>query len=204
LQVTDTVSAQRAAFEYLVKGIFVGGLKRKMRIIRSIYQAVIFSERLISKATIRLTTDQPSDHDNYLEVIRQRTGKWELKIKLELGSNVMQDSAHLHQIIAEALSKSGCLSKVYLPPLRTDKANKTLEYAWHDAAHYYGSIPAKSSNAQSPTVDENLQLQGFVNCYVVGSSAFPIGSHGHPTKLIMDLAVRLGVYLNEKTSSRSL
>ena len=203
LQVTDTVSAQRSAFEYLVKGILVGDLKRKMRIIRSICHAIIFSERLISKATIRLMTDQPSDHDNYLEVIRQRNGKWELKIKLELDSNVMQDSLHLHQIIAESLSKSECVRDVYLPSLRTDKTNKILEYAWHDAAHYYGSIPAKSSNAHSPAVDENLQLQGFVNCFVVGSSAFPIGSHGHPTKLIMDLAVRLGVYLNEKTSSRS-
>ena len=59
---------------------------------------------------------------------------------------------------------------------------------WSDAAHYFGTVPVSNPNPKRATVNSRLELSGFPNVWVVGSSSFQAGSHGHPTLLAMKSA----------------
>lgn len=197
LQVTDSISCQRATFDYLVKNFFKSGLVVKIRTMWAILIAIVRKKRLISSATVRLMTDLPADEgSNYFKITGVENGKWSAEIKLELTPSVIGDSEALIQLLNQSVSNSHYLKGGTRLSLGDNV--EPLENVWRDAGHYYGSVPVGLPNSCYSTVDENLQLHGFKNVFVVGSSSFPIGSHGHPTKLIIDLAKRLGKYISEK------
>lgn len=60
---------------------------------------------------------------------------------------------------------------------------------WSDAAHYYGTIPMRKSVFGELVVDQKYGIVGHGGLYAVGASAFPRGSHGHPTYLSVCLAL---------------
>jgi choline dehydrogenase-like flavoprotein len=148
-------------------------------------------------ATVRMMTDQPADESsNYFEITGIKNGKWTGRVKLELDPKVSGDSEVLIQTLNRSLEQSRYMKKGTKLSLSEDF--QVPESIWRDAGHYYGSVPVGLLNSYQPTVDGNLQLNGFTNIFVIGASCFPIGSHGHPTKLIMDLATRLGKHISEK------
>jgi hypothetical protein len=197
LQVTDTISVRRAAFDFMIKDFFKSGMKVKFRTLHAILTAAIRGTRLISRATVRMMTDQPADESsNYFEITEAKDGKWTSRVKLELDSKVSRDSEVLIQTLNQSLEQSRYIKKGTRLSLRDNFP--APENIWRDAGHYYGSVPVGLLNSYKATVDENLQLNGFTNTFVIGASCFPIGSHGHPTKLIMDLATRLGKHISEK------
>jgi hypothetical protein len=197
LQVTNSISIQRATFDYLVKDFFKLSPAAKIRTIRAILIAILRKKRLISSSTVRMMTDLPADEgSNYFKITGVENGIWTAEIKLELSSSVIDDSKTLIQLLNQSISQSQYLKEGTRLSLGDDV--EPLENVWRDAGHYYGSVPVGLPNPCYSTVDENLQLHGFKNVFVVGSSSFPIGSHGHPTKLIIDLARRLGKHISEK------
>ncbi len=195
LQVTERVSAQRATYELLFREFSTSSLGQKARSLLSIMQALFKRQRLITSATIRLMTDQPpKEKGNYFKIIGQNNGTWKGEINLELSPDVSQDATSLSEIILETASASNLISKLGLK-LADSSPGGSVEFAWLDAGHYYGSIPVAQSSLHYASVDHNLELHGYENCFVVGSSSFPVGSHGHPTKLVIELASRLGAHL---------
>lgn len=62
------------------------------------------------------------------------------------------------------------------------------EIVWSDAAHYYGTIPMRESLSGELVVDSEYAICGFHGLYSVGASAFPRGSHAHPTYLAVCVA----------------
>jgi hypothetical protein len=197
LQVTDSISTQRALFDYLVKDFFKSRPAAKIRTIWAIFIAILRKKRLISLATVRMMTDQPADDgNNYFEITGLENGKWKTRVKLELPLPVIEDVEALIHLLNRSASQSHYLKQG--TRLSLGQNLESADNVWRDAGHYYGSVPVGLPIPHQATVDENLQLHGFKNIYVVGSSSFPIGSHGHPTKLIIDLASRLGQYISEK------
>jgi choline dehydrogenase-like flavoprotein len=144
-----------------------------------------------------MMTDQPADESsNYFEITETKDGKWTSWVKLELDLKASRDSEVLIQTLNRSLEQSRYIKKGTRLSLRDNFP--VPENIWRDAGHYYGSVPVGLMNSYEATVDENLQLNGFTNTFVIGASCFPIGSHGHPTKLIMDLATRLGKHISKK------
>ena len=195
LQVTDRVSVQRATYELLVRGFSTSSLGQRARSALSIAKALFKKERLVTSATIRMMTDQPpNDGENYFRVTGQANGVWKGEIKIELSPDVRQDAERLSQMIFDSASASSLVSRVALDVAESSPEG-IFDLAWLDAGHYYGSVPVAESRLRAATVDQNLELNGYKNCFVVGSSSFPVGSHGHPTKLVIELASRLGAHL---------
>lgn len=62
------------------------------------------------------------------------------------------------------------------------------EIVWSDAAHYYGTIPMRESRSGELVVDSEYGICGYHGLYGVGASAFPRGSHAHPTYLAVCVA----------------
>jgi hypothetical protein len=60
---------------------------------------------------------------------------------------------------------------------------------WSDAAHYFGTIPMRKSVFGELVVDTKYRIVGYEGLYAVGASAFPRGSHGHPTYLTVCIAM---------------
>ncbi len=195
LQVTDRVSVQRATYELLFRRFSTSSPMQKVRSALKITKAFIKKERVTIAATIRLMTDQPSgDTENYFMIIGQNNGTWKIEIKLELSPGARKEAESLTQHILETASVSNLVSEIELDVAKSSFVGDA-EFAWLDAGHYYGSVPVAQSNPHSVSVDHNLELYGYANCFVVGSSSFPVGSHGHPTKLVIELASRLGAHL---------
>jgi GMC oxidoreductase len=65
---------------------------------------------------------------------------------------------------------------------------------WEDSGHYFGTVPV-AEEWEAPSVDGNLKLRGTKSIWVIGNSAHPVGSHGHPTALSILLAKRLAKHL---------
>jgi choline dehydrogenase-like flavoprotein len=63
------------------------------------------------------------------------------------------------------------------------------DLSWSDAAHYYGTIPMRKSVLGELVVNQKYGIIGHEGLYAVGASAFPRGSHGHPTYLSVCLAM---------------
>jgi choline dehydrogenase-like flavoprotein len=199
LQVTDTVSPQRAAFEYLVRDFRLSDTWFKFSIVVALLKSALRRKRIISTATVRMMTDLPASHSkNFFMIGKSAEGIWETRIKLELPSQVVENAQVLIEDLTKEISTSKKLRNLKNLDISLNIEDNAPEYAWQDAGHYYGSIPVGEPSPGLATVDENLALHGFPNVYSVGSSCFPIGSHGHPTKLIIDLANRLGSHLASK------
>lgn len=199
LQVTDTVSPQRAAFDYLIRDFRLSDTWLKFQIVAAVLKSTLRKKRIISTAIVRMMTDLPAIHSkNYFEIVKSAEGIWVTRIKLELSSQVIENAQVLIKDLTQEISKSKKLRNLKNRDISLNIDDNSPKYAWQDAGHYYGSIPVGEPSRDLATVDENLALHGFPNVYSVGSSCFPIGSHGHPTKLIIDLANRLGSHLASK------
>jgi choline dehydrogenase-like flavoprotein len=61
--------------------------------------------------------------------------------------------------------------------------------SWSDAAHYFGTIPIRKSVFGELVVNPKYGIDGYEGLYAVGASAFPGGSHAHPTYLSVCLAI---------------
>jgi choline dehydrogenase-like flavoprotein len=61
--------------------------------------------------------------------------------------------------------------------------------SWSDAAHYFGTIPMRKSVLGELVVNPKYGIVGYEGLYAVGASAFPRGSHAHPTYLSVCLAM---------------
>jgi len=52
-----------------------------------------------------------------------------------------------------------------------------------DTHHYFGTCPMIEGSDKYLTVDSGFQVRNWPGLFALGSSAFPQGSHGHPTLL---------------------
>jgi hypothetical protein len=97
---------------------------------------------------------------------------------------------------AESMSVS-VIDREYLVSAKQDFSKLTREIeglgcarieslAWPtfvDTHHYFGTCPMSESSEKYLTVDSGFQVKNWPGLFALGSSAFPQGSHGHPTLL---------------------
>ena len=93
--------------------------------------------------------------------------------------------------VAKEMARSG-LARVQLADFILDDTKIISGIGGH--AHQMGTT-RMSADPQFGVVDKNLQIHGFKNIFVAGSSVFPTGGGANPTLTIVMLSERLGHYL---------
>jgi choline dehydrogenase-like flavoprotein len=81
------------------------------------------------------------------------------------------------------------LSSYFKESLYSLELSAADSLSWSDAAHYYGTIPMRKSVFGELVVNPKYGIVGYEGLYAVGASAFPRGSHAHPTYLSVCLAM---------------
>ncbi len=93
--------------------------------------------------------------------------------------------------VAKEMAISGS-TRVQLKDYILDDSKEISDFGEH--AHQMGTT-RMSENPKFGVVDKNLQIHGFKNIYVAGSSVFPTGGGANPTLTVVMLAERLGHHL---------
>ncbi len=123
-----------------------------------------------------------------------RAGLSQLQIELTYDDDSWQALLQRSQQILEetrARSESGQLKIV----LHEDSYWQTLRGSYHDMG-----TTRMSTNPRQGVVNEDCQVHGVSNLYVVGSSVFPTGGLSNPTLTIVALATRLADHIKERLS----
>ena len=149
---------------------------------------ILFGKRLDWSYKLRLIGEIPLSKTEGLEVLFQDEFNAKIRVNLLLNKKVEEDFKLLIQTYTQRVANSA----EYLQPINISlDLSNTL---WNDSGHYFGTIPIGLAS-DFPTVDENLLLNGSKSIYVLGNSAHPVGSHGHPTGLSILLAARLAEHI---------
>lgn len=93
--------------------------------------------------------------------------------------------------VAKEMARTG-IARVQLKDFILDNTKEIGEFGQH--AHQMGTT-RMSEDPRFGVVDTNLQIHGFKNIYVAGSSVFPTGGGNNPTLTIVMLSERLGHHL---------
>lgn len=122
---------------------------------------------------LNLMLEQTLSSGSYFDVKSELVGRG-LKIWIEVSSRFgpKEFDAELQAIEA--------LSKIETVELRPSLNDTTENYGWNDAAHYFGTLPF-AAKSEEQGIDEFYELTGSEGVFAIGSSAFPVGGHGHPT-----------------------
>jgi len=157
-------------------------------------------EASVQSAILRIMVDQPLNEINHLEIIKKPEGLFECKITLRMDESTRIRAERLEKEFLGILFKSKYVKSIKICSNQVViDASKLNDYEipnWKDAAHYFGSVPMRQQS-MSDFVDEEFRLNGFAECYVLGNSTFPVGSHGHPTFLNMCLSYLFGKSVTE-------
>lgn len=135
---------------------------------------------------------------NYLEVDRLKSnrlhiisdqvdllGRKKLALTWDIPDKSMNSIILLHKEFDSYLREHG------LGRLKSDKNFLMNKANWTDASHHIGGTPF-SRDQTKRVVDENLKIKNSNNCYVVGSSVFPLGGIENPTFTIASLGLFVG------------
>jgi hypothetical protein len=155
--------------------------------------------RETQSAIVRMMIDQPLNEINHLEITQKPDGLFNCKITLQIDELTAKHAINLQKEFLDILMKSKFVKSVNIcsdnSEMHSTGSTSFDVSDWNDTAHYFGSVPMRSKS-KTVYVDQEFQLNGFKELYVVGNSTFPIGSHGHPTFLNMCLGYLLGESIN--------
>jgi choline dehydrogenase-like flavoprotein len=135
---------------------------------------------LVDDLVIRVVADQSINQSNKMKVIDFEDGFFHVNLTLKIEERVISDAYAVVEDFVELVSRSKIVQRIYM----YDKD----KIAWDDPAHYFGTTPIGLYNySSSLTSDSESSL--YPRLYIIGNSSFPVGSHGHPTLLGMQLAM---------------
>ena len=147
--------------------------------------------RLVDDLVIRVVADQKIHQSNKMKVLNFEEGFFHVEVNLKIEDQVISDAYAAVEEFVELVSHSRIV--------RSTEMFDQDKITWDDPAHYFGTTPIGLYNySSSLTSDSESSL--YPRLYIIGNSSFPVGSHGHPTLLGMQLAMIVAskILFNEK------
>jgi hypothetical protein len=138
------------------------------------------SSRLVESLGIRVIADQNICQNNGMRVLFFRDGIFHIEISLMIEERVILDAHRAVTDFIEIVKTSKIVRNV-------DLINEGM-IVWEDPAHYFGTTPIGMHNYAS-SLTSNSESRLHPGLYIIGNSSFPVGSHGHPTLLAMQLSI---------------
>ena len=190
-------SIRLQATKYLIgrKSIVLALLKLQYSFLLKSIIPYLFSTlkgaRIVDELVIRVVADQKINQSNKMKVLDFREGFFHVEVNLKIEEYVASDA---HASVEEFVK--------LVSPSRIVRSTEMFDQdkiTWDDPAHYFGTTPIGLYNySSSLTSDSESSL--YPRLYIIGNSSFPVGSHGHPTLLGMQLAMIVAskILLNEK------
>jgi choline dehydrogenase-like flavoprotein len=129
----------------------------------------------------------------YLDSEYDMFGMRRVKLDWQLNAKDNQTIRTLGLEIAKTMARHG-YARVQLEDFILDNTKEIRNIDGH--AHQMGGT-RMSEDPKFGVVDRNLQIHGFKNIFVAGSSVFPTGGGSNPTLNLVMLAERLGHYLSK-------
>lgn len=154
---------------------------------------LLLGKRLEYQYKVRILAEIPLSTASNLRVKKEENDEFLAEVRLSLSQEVLNEIEDLIFNFLKFLKLPDSSAN------RKSVAASVKEIRWEDCGHYFGTVPVSNSSLR-PSVDGNLRLRSNRDIYVLGNSAHPIGSHGHPTGLTILLAARLAVHLQEVIS----
>jgi hypothetical protein len=142
--------------------------------------------RLVDNLVIRVIADQGLIEQNKMTVLSFHDGTFHAEITLKIDEQVSLDAHRAAKEFIEIVSSSKMVKCVDLFDL--------AEIAWDDPAHYFGTTPIGLDSYRS-SLTANSESRLYPGLYIIGNSSFPVGSHGHPTLLAMQLSMVAALHI---------
>lgn len=149
------------------------------RLVIPYFIARVSGHFLVNHLQIRVMLDHPINQTNCINIELLGSGRYQVQVELKIDEQVVQDSFEIVKDFLQLIHPAGIVDKV--------ETLKPSEIEWSDAAHYFGSTPIGVFDLKS-ALNEYSESVMYDGLYILGSSSFPQGSHGHPTLLCMKLA----------------
>lgn len=127
----------------------------------------------------------------YLGTEHDMFGMRRIQLDWQLNANDKQTIRTLGLEVAKEMARHG-FARVKLEDFILDSTKDITGVDGH--AHQMGTT-RMSEDPKFGVVNENLQIHGFKNIFVAGSSVFPTGGGSNPTLNLVMLAERLGHHL---------
>ena len=148
------------------------------RVIPFLY-SVLKGSRLVDSLKIRVIADQNISEKNRMRILSFHNGIFHVEITLTIDNCVSADAHRAVSEFIEIVKASKIVSSIDL--VNEDKV------LWDDPAHYFGTTPIGLHKYESSlTSDSESRLHPGL--YIIGNSSLPVGSHGHPTLISMQLS----------------
>jgi choline dehydrogenase-like flavoprotein len=129
----------------------------------------------------------------FLGTEKDMFGMRRVKLDWQVNENDKKTVRTLGIEIAKEMARIG-VARVQLKDYILDSTKVIDDFGRH--AHQMGTT-RMSEDPKFGVVNKNLQIHGFKNIFVAGSSVFPTGGGSNPTMNLVMLAERLGVYLSK-------
>jgi hypothetical protein len=142
--------------------------------------------RLVDNLVIRVIADQDLIERNKMTVLSFRDGTFRAEITLKIEEQISLDAHRAAKEFIEIVSSSKMVRSVNLFDVH--------EIAWEDPAHYFGTTPIGLDSYRS-SLTSNSESLLYPGLYILGNSSFPVGSHGHPTLLAMQLSMVAALHI---------
>ena len=176
LQATPLAIGRRAMVSALLK---LEILYLFNRVIPFLY-SVLKGSRLVESLRIRVIADQNISEKNGMRIVLFHNGVFHVEITLTIENCVRADAHRAVSEFIEIVKTSRIVSSV-------DLFNEEKVF-WDDPAHYFGTTPIGLRKYESSlTSDSESRLHPGL--YIIGNSSIPVGSHGHPTLISMQLSM---------------
>lgn len=135
---------------------------------------------LVENLVVRVIADQNISEKNRMRVLSFHDGIFHIEISLKIEESV---SSHAYRVVNEFMEMITS-SKI----VRGMELVHEDEILWNDPAHYFGTTPIGLHQYDSSlTSDSESSL--YPGLYIIGNSSLPVGSHGHPTLIAMQLSI---------------
>jgi len=147
--------------------------------------------RLVDDLVIRVVADQSINEGNKMTVLDFENGFFHVDVNLKIEEGVISDACAAVEEFVELVFHSKIVKS--LDMCDQDKIT------WDDPAHYFGTTPI-GLNKYSSSLTSDSESRLYPKLFITGNSSFPVGSHGHPTLLGMQLALIVAskIVLNKK------
>jgi len=151
-----------------------------------------FGKSISFGATLYGCSEQDPEYENriVLSSSKDKFGNPKIKLIYNISEKVRKTSLLLTEEIKHYLS-SRKLGIIFPRSFLYNKNQKyKSEAGWH---HIGGTI--MGNDPKTSVVDKNLKVHGSNNLFVLGSSVFSSGGHANPTLTIIQLALKLNLFL---------
>lgn len=129
----------------------------------------------------------------FLGAEKDMFGMRRVKLDWQISDNDYKTIRALGLEVAKEMARNGS-ARVQLKDFILDSTKDIRSIDGH--AHQMGTT-RMSENPKFGVVNKNLQIHGFKNIFVAGSSVFPTGGGSNPTLNLVMLAERLGHHLSK-------